>query len=96
MSDGFIVNNPGLQEANDELNKAVGVAGTIIDDLNAVLARMASATQNSAIPLWVDLQNKWNGDYQTMVTVLEAGHKASVDAHDWYLGGDLQSVRIMS
>jgi hypothetical protein len=96
MSDNFVINNPALAEANDELNKAVGVAGQILDSLNGDLSRMGTATQNSAVPLWQDLQIKWNGDYSRMVTDLEAGHRASVDAHEWYQNGDLQSVRIMS
>ncbi len=96
MSDNFIVNNPGLQEANDELRTAVTTTGTILEDLNQVLARMASATQNSAVPLWSDLQNKWNGDYQYMAERLQTGHQASVNAHQMYLDGDQTSVRIMS
>ncbi len=94
--DNFVINNPSLTEANHELGAAVSVAGQIIDDLNGVLARMCAATSNSAVPLWDDLQTKWNGDYQGMVSRLEGGHRASVDAHEWYQNGDLQSVRIMS
>jgi len=96
MSDDFQVNNPAVTTANEELNAAVGVAGTILDELNGHLARMATATQNSGLPLWADLQNQWNQAYDDMIVRLEAGHRASVDAHDWYLGGDLHSVRIMS
>jgi hypothetical protein len=95
MSDNFVVNNPGLEEANYELNAAVGLAGQIIEDLNTYLSQMGQATQNSAVPLWQDLQTKWNGDYLGMVQRLENGHRASVDAHEWYKNGDLQSVRIM-
>ena len=95
-SDDFVVNNSGLAEANAELHAAVGVAGDIVDRLNQDLARMSTATQNSSLPLWQDLQTKWNGDYNLMVMQLEHGHRASVDAHEWYQNGDLQSVRIMS
>jgi hypothetical protein len=96
MSDAFTITNPALSEANDELKTAVWLVGDILDRLNGVLARMGQATQNSAVPLWQDLQTNWNRAYHQMLIDLTGGHRASVNAHDWYLNGDLQAVRIMS
>jgi hypothetical protein len=96
MSDSFTINNPALAEVNDELKAAVWLVGDILDRLNGDLARMGSATQNSALPLWQDLQTNWNRDYGKMLIDLTGGHRASVNAHEWYLNGDLQAVRIMS
>ncbi len=96
MDGGFDINNPGLAGANDSLNAAVGTTKAILDDLNGVLQRMQQATNNSALPLWADLQNRWNGQYSDMVVRIENGHQASVDAHQFFLDGDAQSVRIMS
>ena len=96
MSNDFLVNNPGLQEANDSLNREVGQLGIILDDLNRVLQNMGVATQNRGVPLWADLQSTWNGQYLDMTTRLNAGYNSSVGAHEEYYAGDQQSVRIMS
>ena len=92
----FTVFNQAMEDANAQLAKSVGDTGIILQDLNQLLQRMDTATQNSSVPLWAGLQTQWNNQYSDGVALLASAHLASVRAHDEYKSGDQQTVRIMS
>jgi len=91
----FDVNHNGYLEINEQLYKAVGDLGTIIDNLNTALKNIPAASWGQATPIWEDNQRQWNGAYVEMTSRINTHSVSSINIHEIFKGGDGQGARIM-
>jgi hypothetical protein len=90
----FDVNHNGYLEINEQLYKAVGNLGVIIEDLNSALRNIPAAAWGGAQPIWLEYQTKWNAAYQEMVNQINATTVSSINVHEIFKQGDNRGAQI--
>ena len=91
----FDINNDGLLDVNEQLYRSVGRIGNIIERLNEVLRNQGEALKGNASEIWADLQRDWTAAYADMQSKLNVTTLASINVHEIFKEGDLQSTRVM-
>jgi hypothetical protein len=91
----FDINHNGYLEVNEQLYRAVGQLGQILDDLNMSLARIPEAVKGNAEQIWSTEQSTWNGAYGRMQSRLNMNTLASINTHEIFKEGDIHATRIM-
>jgi len=91
----FDINHDGYLDLNEQLYRAVGDLGTIIENLNTALKNIPQASWGQATPIWEENQRQWNIAYGEMTTRINATSVSSVNIHEIFKGGDSQGARIM-
>ena len=91
----FDVNHNGYLEVNEQLYKAVGDLGSIIDNLNTALKNIPEASWGQATPIWQENQRQWNIAYGEMTTRINTTSVSSINVAEIFKGGDNQGARIM-
>lgn len=90
----FDVNHDGYLDLNEQLYRAVGNLGTIIEQLNASLKNIPEASWGQATPIWQENQNQWNTAYQQMTERINLTSISSVNVHEIFKDGDLAGARL--
>ena len=90
----FDVNHDGYLDLNEQLYRAVGELGTILEDLNGALRNIPQATWGQAAPIWLENQHQWNGSYQAMTERINLTSVSSVNIHEIFKNGDTSGARI--
>ncbi|MBK1787787.1 WXG100 family type VII secretion target [Prauserella cavernicola] len=90
----FDVNHDGYLDLNEQLYRAVGQLGDVLERLNNRLRNIPEATWGSAQPIWLESQNQWNSAYQQMTQDINAKAVSSVNIHQIFKDGDTQGGRI--
>ena len=83
----FDVNHDGHLEINEQLYKAVGNLGAVIDDLNSALRDIPQPARDGAQPIWLEYQTRWNAAYQEMVNQINASTVSSINVHEIFRQG---------
>jgi hypothetical protein len=96
MSDSFLVNHGGYDEANDGLRMQLNQIDTIIGDVKATLNRIGIASQGKATPIWEAQAAQWQNAILDMHRLLGDHTTSSFNVHETFRDGDNHGARIMS
>jgi uncharacterized protein YukE len=94
MSD-FVVRHGEYSDANMGLKMNCSNMDAIMQDLNATLSQIGSATSGKATPLWESSQQTWNQKYQQMMDLLNQHTTSSISVGDIFENGDNAGARAM-
>jgi uncharacterized protein YukE len=90
----FDVNHDGYLDVNEQLYRAVGQLGTIIEELNTALRNIPQAAWGDAQPIWLENQARWNAAYGEMTRRINVTTISSINIHEIFKGGDNMGARI--
>lgn len=90
----FDVNHDGYLDVNEQLYRAVGQLGTIIEELNTSLRNIPQATWGQAAPIWLENQQQWNSAYAEMTQRINLTSVSSINIHEIFKSGDQSGARI--
>jgi hypothetical protein len=90
----FDVNHDGYLDLNEQLYRAVGQLGTILEQLNAALKNIPEASWGQAAPIWLENQQRWNSSYQQMTERINLTSVSSINIHEIFKNGDNAGARI--
>jgi uncharacterized protein YukE len=91
----FAVNHGGMNDVNDGLNGSLQQMRAILAQLDNVLRNMPQAAGGKAVPLWSDLQLRWNGRCDDMDARLSAAQRANLLVATTFRDGDNNGARFM-